>query len=188
MPKALTQEEFLNRLNSYTNNTVELITPYVNRRTKVTIQCKKCGHQWQISPSSIIPSQRQNYSFIGCSECKYEEVECSYCHKKFKRLKSQLEKDNKTGFIYCSRECGNKHKNEQVTIWSNGTGYRRNAFNKYEHKCAVCGWDEDERILEVHHIDEDRSHNDINNLIILCPICHKKLTLHLYTLEELLEK
>ena len=52
----------------------------------------------------------------------------------------------------------------------------------FRHKCAVCGYNEDERILEVHHIDENHSNNDIGNLCILCPNCHKKITLHLYRL------
>jgi len=52
------------------------------------------------------------------------------------------------------------------------------------HKCAVCGWAEDERILEVHHKDEDRSNNALDNLIILCPTCHRKITLGYYKLTE----
>lgn len=69
-----------------------------------------------------------------------------------------------------------------------GSAYRRNAFIAYEHKCAACGYNEDERILEVHHIDENRTNNKIDNLVILCPNCHKKLTLHLLTYEELIKK
>ncbi|MCF8242579.1 MAG: HNH endonuclease [Melioribacteraceae bacterium] len=30
--------------------------------------------------------------------------------------------------------------------------------------------------FEIHHIDENPSNNDINNLILLCPICHSKIT------------
>ena len=89
--------------------------------------------------------------------------------------------------IYCSKECGNRDKNVNLTNWEDSSNYRRNAFNAYPHKCCICGWDEDERILEVHHLDENRNHNDISNLRILCPICHKKLTLHLYTYEELIK-
>ena len=65
---------------------------------------------------------------------------------------------------------------------SSGGDYRKIAFNDYEHKCAVCGWNEDERILEVHHIDSNRENNEIDNLIILCPTCHRKITLHYYKL------
>ena len=63
-----------------------------------------------------------------------------------------------------------------------GGDYRFKAFQAYEHKCAICGWDEDERILEVHHIDSNREHNELDNLIILCPTCHRKITLHYYDL------
>ena len=75
------------------------------------------------------------------------------------------------------------HKNNLIKM-NNSTAYRRNAFDYYPHKCAICGWDEDVRILEVHHIDENHDNNELNNLMILCPICHKKLTLHLYKLEN----
>ena len=39
---------------------------------------------------------------------------------------------------------------------------------------------EDDEI--VHHIDENREHNELNNLTILCPTCHRKITLGYYKL------
>ena len=130
-----------------------------------------------------MPSSCKDYHFVGCPKCKYVEIECSYCGKKIKRLKSRLK--SQTGEYYCSRECGNRHKNSLIMQTKNGSAYRRNAFLEYEHCCAICGWDEDERILEVHHIDENRNNNNLENLIILCPTCHRKITLGLYSLEEL---
>lgn len=181
MPKKITNEEFMERVKKYTNDSVEVITPYINKKTKVKIKCKKCNYIWDVSPISFMPSSTKDYNFIGCPECKYTELECDFCHKKFKRLKSAVSEN----YNFCSKICGNRFKNKEFTNWTNSCDYRRNAFNVYPHKCAVCGYNEDERILEVHHIDENRGNNDLSNLIILCPICHKKLTLHLYSLEEL---
>ena len=181
----MTQTEFKQRLKEYTNDTVELITPYVNKKTYVKIKCKKCGYIWEISPATLMPSSMKKSNFSGCPECKYETIECDYCHKIFKRLKSEIK--TKSGYNYCSKECGNRHKNKLITNWDNSVNYRRNAFNIYPHKCSICGYDEDERILEVHHLDENHNNNDIKNLIILCPNCHKKITLHLFTYEELLK-
>ena len=186
MGKALTQEEFKQRLFNYTKGTVTLKSPYINRRTKVNIECNICGYIWEIAPASVMYDKKE-YDFVGCPKCKYIEMTCAFCGKKFERLKTQVEK-SKSGLVFCSKECGNKYKNEQVTNYQNSTDYRRNAFLAYPHKCYVCGYDDDERILEVHHIDENRNNNDISNLKILCPNCHKKLSLHLYTLEELLNK
>ena len=184
MPRAMTQKEFEERVKQYTKDTVKVISQYVNKKTKVRVKCKVCGYEWEVSPMSFMPSTTSKYNFNGCQNCKYEEVECTYCHKKIRKLKTEIQK-NKSGYNYCSRECGNRHKNFLLTDTNDGTNYRRNAFLYYEHKCDICGWNADERVLEVHHLDENRKNNKINNLRILCPICHKKLTLHLYTYEEL---
>ena len=41
-------------------------------------------------------------------------------------------------------------------------------LEEYDHRCAVCGGDRP----HVHHIDEDASHNELLNLLPLCPNCH----------------
>lgn len=177
--KTLTQEEFQKRIKEYTNDSVKLITPYMNRTTKVTLECNTCHHQWLFSPYNVQLSNMKKHKFNGCPNCKYMEITCLTCGKKFKRLKTDITQNN-----YCSLSCAaiaNNLKNKQ----DNSTSYRKNAFEIFEHKCAICGWNEDDRVLEVHHLDENRKNNSINNLVILCPICHKYLTLHLYNYQEL---
>ncbi len=73
------------------------------------------------------------------------------------------------------------YSNVEEKIGSINT-YREMAMREYNHQCSVCGWCEDDGILQVHHIDEDRQNNALNNLIILCPNCHAKLTSHKYQL------
>ena len=41
-------------------------------------------------------------------------------------------------------------------------------LDEYNHRCAICGGDRP----HIHHIDEEPSHNDIQNLLPLCPNCH----------------
>lgn len=184
MPKRMTQEEFKKRVKEYTHDSIEVISPYINKRTHVKVKCKICGYEWEISPCSLMPSTTRIYDFIGCPECKYVECTCDECGKKFKRLKSLV---NKTKLHFCSKECGNRYKNKSTINIQDSVNYRRNAFLAYPHECAACGWKEDEDILEVHHKDENRNNNHVSNLIILCPICHKYLTLHKKTLPQLLK-
>jgi ribosomal protein L37E len=118
-------------------------------------------------------------------------VTCAYCGKEFYKTKSKLD-NSKSGLYFCCRE----HKDLAqridfgcVEIQPSHYGkaskdYREKAFREYEHKCSICGWDEDPDILEVHHIDENREHNELSNLVILCPICHRKITSHKYKLIE----
>lgn len=42
-------------------------------------------------------------------------------------------------------------------------------------KCENCGlteWQGEPINLEIHHIDGDRSNNELDNLLLLCPNCH----------------
>jgi len=39
-------------------------------------------------------------------------------------------------------------------------------------RCQSCGFDEEPRILTLHHIDRDRSNGIPDNLLLLCPNCH----------------
>ena len=38
--------------------------------------------------------------------------------------------------------------------------------------CALCGYNTHQEALIVHHKDQDRTHNDRSNLIVLCGNCH----------------
>ena len=183
IPKRLTTAEFQTRVDEYTNGTLKVIGEYINKRTAVLVECNICHHQWEVSPASFVPSSTKEYHYKGCPYCKYVTLKCEYCGKEFQRLKSEINSHN-----FCSKTCGNRYKNLDTTNWNNSINYRRNAFATYPHKCHICNWDKDERVLEVHHIDENRDNNDISNLVILCPTCHKFLTLHLYTLQELKNK
>lgn len=51
------------------------------------------------------------------------------------------------------------------------TGYRRFV----EPVCNDCGYtDENTSMFDVHHIDHDRSNNSPDNLVSLCPTCHRR--------------
>lgn len=185
MGKKLTQEEAQEKLSQNFAQKVTLASEYINRRTKIKIRCEECGHEWEALPSSVM----YNDYIHRCPNCGIvhkEKFQCAYCGKDVYRTPSQIAK-SQTNLFYCSRICGNLHKNQlrkETEEWNNSLNYRLKAFDAYPHKCIACGWDEDERILEVHHIDENREHNNIENLCILCPICHRKITLQYYKLTD----
>lgn len=97
-----------------------------------------------------------------------------------------IEKRNK----YCSNKCQKEYEyNQYINEWKHGdvSGLRgdyqismhikRYLFQKYNHKCAKCGWSElnsytNVRPLEVEHIDGNYRNNREDNLLLLCPNCH----------------
>ena len=106
-------------------------------------------------------------------------MQCFNCSK-------EIQKRNK----YCSIKCQKEYEyNVYIDKWKNGeeTGNRgdyqismhikRYLYNKYENKCARCGWGEVNKYtgnipLEVEHIDGNYENNKEENLILLCPNCH----------------
>lgn len=55
-------------------------------------------------------------------------------------------------------------------IYMERENYRELCFRHHEKKCVVCG---EEKVVSVHHIDEDHSNNDPKNLVPLCPTHHQ---------------
>jgi hypothetical protein len=51
-------------------------------------------------------------------------------------------------------------------------GYREKAISAKGDYCHICG---DPGGVQVHHIDEDKSNNALDNLVPVCPPCHGKI-------------
>jgi len=50
--------------------------------------------------------------------------------------------------------------------------YRTKCLNQKINACNVCGCSDE---LQVHHVDGDRTNNQLSNLIPVCTECHKKI-------------
>lgn len=196
----LSQEEFKKRVFDCVGEKFEVVSEYQGRNKPVTLHCNIHNIDFTVTAECFM--RGKNDIRANCPKCSDEErygkdrayVTCAYCGKEFHIPKSRLNK-SKSGLYFCCRE----HKDAAQRIDSGkdfeimrpkhyeadySTNYRQTAFRLYPHKCCVCGWDEDERILEVHHKDENHDNNNPDNLCIVCPICHRKLTLHYYKLLE----
>jgi len=69
------------------------------------------------------------------------------------------------------------HDSRYHPEWETISRYIRELFNYY---CARCGkncrnTNNGQMLLQVHHIDENPTNNEINNLIPLCASCHLKI-------------
>ena len=97
-----------------------------------------------------------------------------------------ISKSNKFCNVKCQKEYEYK---TYINNWKQGieTGIRgeyqismhikRYLFEKYNNKCARCGWGETNIFthnipLEIEHIDGNYENNTEENLILLCPNCH----------------
>ncbi len=97
---------------------------------------------------------------------KIHEKVCKRCQKKFSWEGREFTKAFQK-ILFCSRACANNRKD----WWNdNATQYRTICFKHWEKKCVLCGF---EKIVAVHHMDENKKNNSPENLVPLCPNHHE---------------
>lgn len=78
------------------------------------------------------------------------------------------------------RFSGEKHHNWKGGLKDNPYGVefneklREQVRERDNRKCVLCGGHDDDRKLQTHHIDYDKTNNDPSNLCSLCLSCHVK--------------
>ncbi len=118
--------------------------------------CKFCGKI--ISITGI--KSHEEWCYLNPIRIK----NCPICEKPIKNYKV-----NKT----CSHKCGVLLGKNPDCISINqhiDLNYRSICFNYHKKECVICG---EELCIEVHHVDGNRSNNDLSNLVPLCPTHHK---------------
>ncbi len=124
----------------------------------------------------------EKYSKVKCPKCersvgtnmikRHSKVcigkkECEVCKKVFIPENTKYGRKQRT----CSRSCSNSlfRSGENNPNWKQDA-YRTTCFHHHGKKCVVC---DEEKIVSVHHLNEDHSDNRPENLIPLCPTHHQ---------------
>ena len=136
-------------------------------------KCTICGDEFNIFPSRIgkikscnkklcrKKSHQRGCEITGKKLNKKIKKNCIYCGKQF-----EIQRYRKDKAKYCGLICKNKFEKPR---YIDG----RASYRKYLKKCCEkCN--STKKRLEIHHKDENRKNNNINNLITLCSKCHKK--------------
>ena len=115
------------------------------------LKCKRCDNEFE--------AKRKNKKY--CETCR-KKVDVEIVMRSRKRKHPEVE---------VGVGSGNNSRNHGVTHPSYTTGiaaYRKMIDTK---KCAICG---SKKHLLVHHIDENRLHNEPSNLVCWCKKCHQQ--------------
>lgn len=106
-----THQEFVDEI-SIKNPNIEILSTYVDSRTKITCKCKICEHEWNVLPTSLSRG-------IGCPSCGIDKI-------RKKRLSNTEEFEKKLYLI-----------NPNIIIMSEYVS----AHTKMVFKCKICGND-----------------------------------------------
>lgn len=144
------------------------------------LKCKICNKDFYAKPRHI----KIGWGKYCSKKCHYlaqrsgRHVKCSTCGQKVYRSKTEL-RCSKSKKFFCNKSCFAVWKNQHLLYgkkhanWKNGENAYRAIIIRAKIKpvCRVCK-NNDQRVLVVHHVDKNRQHNSIKNLIWLCRNCH----------------
>lgn len=159
-----------------------LIDTNGKKRKHTRVVCDSCREPF-FKPTRFL--KEKNYCSTRCSAIasrKRIDLNCAYCGESFQRTPSNLG-NSRSGLYFCSRKCkdtaqrienGFTEMHPPFFSQEESKDYRKKAFRLYPTKCSCCGYNK-EKVLQIHHIDGDRSNNKKENLIILCRNCHGEI-------------
>lgn len=137
----------------------------LNQARKVSVTCHTCAKKLFIKRSIV-----KNAQFNFCSQkCRRKWMRttmvqrtCLFCKKTFEN--SVLG----GGAKYCSRLCNGRARQR-----ANVMHLRRLMESAgIPRVCANCSYNEFPEVIQVHHKDENRCNDSLENLQYLCPTCH----------------
>lgn len=150
------------------------------------VSCKQCKKRFHAKPSWI---KYGNAKYCS-STCQYrgrkngKTIQCYLCKKKSYKPAGQLLK-SKSGKFFCGKSCQTRWRNQEFSgtrhgNWKGGQHIEYRIIllkQKVRQICALCSC-RDKRVLCVHHIDQNRKNNRVDNLVWLCYNCHHLVHRH----------
>lgn len=116
----------------------------------------------------FVEDNNLNIEHLTKREVKYKQVTktCPVCGNMFETKEGS--RDEKTT---CSHSCSNTYfrSGKENPNWDDNS-YRTTCFYYHKKECIICG---ENKIVTVHHFDENHKNNDPENLIPLCPTHHQ---------------
>ena len=119
----------------------------------------------------IINYSKEVYSLAGLMrKLNLRPYGGNYNSMRRKVQKLNIDTSHWTGKAWC--------KDKQLKDWSSYTkasNLKKHLINLMGHRCELCSndvWMDKPIALEIHHKDGDRTNNNLDNLMLLCPNCH----------------
>ena len=150
---------------------------------RVDLVCQRCGSIFHAFPFEASSGRRKYCSKACMYACTKVTATCTSCGSE--RQVSHSRRETPARF-FCSLRCAGEwlsthQRGAAHPMWKGGISpftYAREFHQKRprilardNYRCQVCG--QHRSRMTVHHIDENPENHDDNNLVTVCPHCHR---------------
>jgi hypothetical protein len=146
------------------------------------VTCHKCGNEFYKKPYLLkrhdkhFCKRKCQIAFIRESNPRIK-LACTHCGDPIERRRSELRKSY-NNIYFCDNTCKNRHLNsirwEDLENTTSHAHKRELVMARHNSKCIACGYGEDLRMIDVHHMDGNHQNNDLSNLYPACVWCHTR--------------
>lgn len=145
---------------------------------KPNVKCDFCGKQFYKKPNQLLKF-KHHYCGLACSfDAMRRSVEkglCTLCGAEV-MIDANRRRYCRSGKYFCGRKCQNEYLAKHSWKKNPDSWKRRKqeVKRRCDYKCqnVGCGYNKDQRMLDVHHVDGDETNNAWNNLTCACVWCH----------------
>lgn len=147
---------------------------------KANTKCKICNKKFYARPSFL----KRGWGLYCSRICHHwgmikprRRFSCFTCGKDVFIVHSKIQK-SKSGKFFCDKSCQTRWRNKVFSgvrnkNWKDGSQiYRRKLLNSQKIKRCVLCRQHNLRVLAVHHVDQNRKNQKLENLEWLCHNCH----------------
>lgn len=153
---------------------------FLNSTTMLQVSCQMCSSSFLIKPNRL----RRGWGKYCSRTCRDKSLvrgkffPCTTCQKPIWRMPKEIQKSIGKRF-FCNKACHAGFKNNLWSFgdehfnWRGGKSVYRQLMLRASkqpvcHDCSTAN----QHVLVVHHLDENRKNNHLDNLRWLCRNCH----------------
>ena len=149
--------------------------------SKVEKLCQSCGKTF-MADSRELKRGNAKYCSLSCvakvpKQLQYKQI-CKHCGTEFMSASKNAK--------YCSDSCKQKNYRAKQKAISEDSFSIKHYYKLFENiPCEICQWDKTSR--DLHHIIEvsNGGTNELNNLLCVCPNCHRMIHANLISENDL---
>ena len=152
------------------------LLPPERKRIGRYFTCETCAREFYVFPSYIRKATSNGWKIRFCTMKCYSKTGSRnpfYGRRHGAQTRERIRKSESRHSFVSGRTNPNSSRFDPRYFRGRSKEWWRRFLISTLSGCERCGFNTEIRILQIHHLDRDTTHNTRRNLKLLCPNCHE---------------